>query len=238
MTVAISEQERLTLVHETGYWRVLIRPTVFEERRIPTLSACWRIVEEAKVRLRGWDYPHIDRHERIPGNDWIQSGSTFANHVELWRFFQSGQFLHHLSLREDRTPPGGSVGGNPAPIVTGEPRQLSVLSTLYSITEILVFARNLAYREVLEPAADITIELHGMEGRILTAPFDRDLHDRYQATTDVICWHETLPAATLLATATDLALDATVHVFERFGWEEPPRAVLAEDHRRLLERRL
>jgi hypothetical protein len=238
MTVAVSDQQRLDLVHETGYWRVLIRPTVFEERRIPRLSDCWRIIEEAKVRLRGWDYPHIDRRERGQGNDWIQSGSTFANHVELWRFFQSGQFVHHFGLREDRMPPGWGVGGNPVQVVSGQQRWLHVLSTLYTITEVLVFARNLAYRAVLEPAADITIELHGAEGRALAAPADRDLYGFYQATTDIICWHETLPAATLLATAPDLALDATVHVFERFGWEEPPRDTLAEDQRRLLERRL
>ena|SRR5215207_1389878 len=234
MTVAVSEQERLALIQQTGYWRVVMRPTVFEERRIRTLSDCWRILEGAKVRLRGWDYPHIDRDERGQGNDWIQSGSTFTNHVELWRFFQSGQFVHHFSLREDRTP----VGGNPAPTISGRQPQLSVLSTLYTVTEVLTFARNLAYREVLEPAADITIELHGMAGRVLTASFDRELHGHYEATTDLICWHETVPATALLATASDLALDATVHVFERFGWQDLPREVLAEDQRRLLERRL
>lgn len=239
MTLATTEQDRLALIRETGYWRVIIRPTIFEERRIPTIAECWRILEEAKVSLRGWDYPHLDRDDRGRSADSIQSGSTFGNHVEYWRFFQSGQFVHHFGFREDRVrPTWPGRWGNPAQIVSMQPRQLHVLSTLYTFTEILTFARNLAYRGVLEPVADITIELYELEGRVLTAPFDRDLDDRFRATTDRISWHVSLLATTLLASATDLALDATTHVFERFGWDDPPRTILAEDQRRLLERRL
>lgn len=49
------------------------------------------------MRLRGWDYPHVDPIGYIRGNDWIQSGSDFGNHVEIWRFYQSAQFAHQFA---------------------------------------------------------------------------------------------------------------------------------------------
>src|SRR5829696_6596341 len=98
MTTAVFETERrLAEIHDTGYWRVLIHPTVFEGSRIPTLADCWRIVEESRVSLRGWDYPHVDPAQQLRGDDWVQSGAAWANHVELWRFYQSGQFVHHFA---------------------------------------------------------------------------------------------------------------------------------------------
>jgi hypothetical protein len=238
MTAAVVEHERLAEIHETGYWRVIIRPTVFEERRIPKLSQCWRIVDESQVRLRGWYYPYIDRDERVLGGNWIQSGSKRANHVELWRFFQSGQFVHHRALPEDRDLSGGARNGQSFGVLPHEARIVSFLGLIYTMTEILVFARNLAFREALDPAADILIELHGVNGHSLWAPNGRFLGVRLMATADPICWHQTVPTATLLATADDLALDAIEHVLERFGWDDPPRRILAEEQQRLLERRL
>lgn len=39
-STTIELDERLAQIHETGYWRVAIRPTVFEEMRIDTLTQC------------------------------------------------------------------------------------------------------------------------------------------------------------------------------------------------------
>lgn len=238
MTVATETTERLlALVHDTGYWRVILHPTAFDARRIPSLKACWSIMEESRVRLRGWDYPHLDDRYRRRGSDWIESGSDFADQIEVWRFYQSGQFVHHFSVTEDREFPSlGWPRSQPSARVSG-PRQLSFVEVIYTLTEVLEFTRNLAYRQVLEPAATLRVELHGMEDRQLVAPSNRSLSKRYRSEIDVICWERTALGAELLALAPDFAVDAAQHIFERFGWDDAPRAMIERDQRWLLERR-
>ena len=65
-------QTILSKIRERGYWRVVIRPTSFEEKHIPEYSELFRIVERNAVRLAGWDYPHIDyKSQPERGNDWV-----------------------------------------------------------------------------------------------------------------------------------------------------------------------
>src|SRR6266508_5775344 len=98
-TTSVEWDQRLDRIHERGYWRVLIHPTVFDEHRIPSLSDCWRLIESAQVSLRGYlKYPTVDPQQRLDGKDWVQSGGEFTDGLELWRFFQSGQFVHHFSV--------------------------------------------------------------------------------------------------------------------------------------------
>ena len=238
MTAAVSETDALLArIHETGYWLVTIRPTTFTPRRIPTLRDCERIIENASVRLRGWDYPHVDRDGYVRGDDWIQSGSDYGNHVELWRFYQSGQFIHHLSMRHDRTPADPFMTARSGGTLRQEPPQLDFVDVLYSLTEVLAFARGLAHRDVLTPAGELRVELHGTAGRLLLGPPGRLMDSYCQAQIDPIVWSESQLAAVLIAEAPRLALEATVHVLERFNWSEPPRAVLEAEQRRFLDRR-
>lgn len=238
MTTAAIEQERLSLIHETGYWRIVIRPSVFDADRIPTHTQCWKVVEQANVRLRGWDYPHVDSSERVTEHDWIQSGSAFGGQAELWRFFQSGQFVHHRSCEEDREPPAFGMR-TLSPKVRERRLRLDALGALYTVTEVYEFARNLAYGEVLEPVSHITIELHGAAGRTLILPDDFRRGGRsLTSTAGVVSSEFTVLPVVLLATASELALDAAIHIFEQFGWHDPPRDLLAEEQRRLLEHRL
>jgi hypothetical protein len=237
-STAVDVTKRLAQIHETGYWRVVISPTVIEPKRIATLDDCWRIVEESQVSFRGRWYPELEAAERADGDDWIQSGIAWDDQLELWRFYQSGQFVHHSSVFEDRMPPTSPGGPRQVSPLSNEPRRLSFLEVLYSMTEILAFAQGLAYRKVLEPSANICIELHGMKGRKLVGYSARRLPGRYVADTDCIHWETTSPSVVILAISAELALEAAIHVFKRFGWEDPTPEMLKEDQRRLLEHRL
>ena len=89
-------------VLEGPHWRVNLRPSEYLPELIPTLSQCFEIIQQTKVHLRGWDYPHLSTRntERASGSNWIASWTPFMNHNEYWRFYQSGQFLHLFSVRE------------------------------------------------------------------------------------------------------------------------------------------
>lgn len=235
--LTVDEDQLLALIRETGWWRVVIHPTVFERRRIDSLTECWRIVEQSRVGQRGWDYPYVDRADQIFKEDWVQCGVAFGNFIELWRFFQSGQFVHQFAVTEDRED-SEFMNGNrgPSAIAAGS-RTLSFLNVLYTATEILEFARQLAHRAVLTPAAKIRIELNGMKGRKLTSPQYRRLAGNHTSQSDTICWEHTDQTAALIATAPRIALDATTHILERFTWENVPRQVLEEEQRRFYEKR-
>ena len=157
--------------------------------------------------------------------------------IELWRFYQSGQFVHQFAVTEDREDSWFMNGARGPGAIAQGPRTLSFLNVLYTLTEILEFSRRLAHSQILSPAASIRIELRGMKGRKLTAPQYRRLSGSYVSDSKTICWERTSEAAALIATAPNIALDATVHVLERFKWTDPPRRILEEEQRRFYEKR-
>src|SRR6266571_4616409 len=130
-------------IRSRGYWRVNVRPTVFIPERV-ALRELEAITRDSIVQLRGWDYPHFPREGVTRGNDFIEGATeaAFISHLEVWRLYQSGQFIHLFSMREDW------VEGTPLPglgnVKPGE--LLSLESTLYTITEIFLFAARLAQR--------------------------------------------------------------------------------------------
>ena len=226
---------RLSKIHSTGYWTVIIRPTKFSGKLIRSLSDCWRLVETSKVALRGWDYPHVNDRERDVGQDFIQSGIDWEEygHVELWRFHQSGQFVHHFAASEDyHQLPWSASDGKPE-------RYLLHVSALYTITEIYEFAARLAAKDILQPSAYVSISLGNMSGRELAGwGLDDMLPRGYSSQLDAIEVTDTFSPRTLLADSASLALDASLQVFERFAWLNAPHQVLADRQQEFLQRRL
>jgi len=231
-------EERLKKIQSKGYWRVNIRPTRFEQARIPTLAKCREIVRNSVVQLRGWDYPHLDPKETTNGEDWVESGCDFQGLIEYWRFYQSGQFVHHFAHREDYELDSKTLQRLSVSTPSSR-RYLSILSSLYRVTEIFEFAARLASKDVLSPAAEISIKLTGTEGRQLFfwEP-GRDLRRAYICRIREIPWSKTFPVHDLLAQANEFALDTTVAIFERFNWMEVPRGMFSEEQKKFLERRL
>src|SRR6266705_1094268 len=151
-------------IRSRGYWRVNVRPTVFIPERV-ALRKLEAITRDSIVQLRGWDYPHFPREGVTRGNDFIEGATeaAFISHLEVWRLYQSGQFIHLFSMREDW------VEGTPLPglgnVKPGE--LLSLESTLYTITEIFLFAARLAQRMALGPEIVVEYALHGLASRKL-----------------------------------------------------------------------
>lgn len=221
-------------IKSKGYWEVNIRPLKFEETRINSLDRCWDLMETCQVSLRGWPYPYVaqDHDRRQNGIDWIQSGVKFTEfgHIETWRLYQSGQFIHYLACNEDYYGPERISKG------------LSIVSTLYRITEIFEFAVRLAMQkqeQVLGSGARISITLFDMKGRELFfwKP-GRHLSLSYVCHIDEIPFKREFTDEELISGAHQTAIDATIHVFQRFNWNNIPRSVLDEDQQRLLEKRL
>jgi len=227
---------RLEKIKSKGYWHVNIRPIEFEERRIESLDRCWDVVESCSVYLRGWPYPYyprVDEREKASrDDDWVQSSIDFNGIVELWRFYQSGQFIHYFSCLEDYRI---NEAGIYKPMIAS--RGLSILSTLYRITEIYEFTTRLALKNVFQDAVQISIKLVGMKDRELfewnrMAPLKRISKD------DEIVIESRLSVLNLIASAHDEAINKTMEVYSHFGLTDYPRMLLSSDQKRLLEKRL
>lgn len=218
--------ELLEKIHSKGYWRVNIRPTAFEKERIGSLSKCREIVETCQVQLRGWYYPHIDKNGPTNGLDWIESTTDSMGNIECWRFYQSAQFVHHLAVQEDYE-------------LQAPPNYLSILNSLYLVTEVFEFAARLASKEVLSPAATISMGLFGaMERQLVSLDPARLLRGEHTSQIPEMTFTKTYEERQLLGHSTEFALDLVCWIFERFNWINIPREVFMEDQRKLLERRL
>src|SRR5436309_4044427 len=89
-------------VKDYPHWTVLFRPETYNPELIPSLTDCVRLVEKARVQLRGWDFPHLSNRDtdRSHGSNWTGSWASFEGQVEYWRLYQSGQFIHLAAVSE------------------------------------------------------------------------------------------------------------------------------------------
>lgn len=232
-------KERLSKIRSAGYWRINLRPTEYNSNRIGSLSECRDLVESSQVRLRGWYYPHIDEKEFVNGQNWVASGSDFGGSIEYWRLYQSGQFIHQFAMEEDYGLKESRRHELTEEFRTEAKGYLSILSTLYSITEIFEFTARMASKGIFVPGIELSIRLIDTEDRQLFF-WDklRTLNRAYKCTIPEILYGATFDRLKIMACAPELALDATRYIFERFNWSQVPMGILAEEQRKLLERRL
>lgn len=235
-------KERIEKIRSSAYWRVNIRPTTFKKDRIGSLSKVRQLVEQCSVKLRGWDYPHIDLEETKNEDDWVQSGIDWMGFIEYWRFYQSAQFIHYFSVYEDYQKvkerarstliKGLSTSEEPSGYI-------DILSTLYRITEIYEFAMRLAQKNILDSGVYISIQLCRIKNYrlFLWDPF-RSLNGIYISDTPKINLESTKGTEELLAKGHEEAINQTISLFERFNWIDPPREIMVEEQKKLLERRL
>ena len=226
------------------HWRVNIRQASYQAERVPSLTECIAVIEATKVRLRGWDYPHLSRKagQTGRGNDYIDSWTAFMGHLEYWRFFQSAQFLHLFAVREALEPQGAAKLkqtaiwhiGEPG-VVEAAPGFFSLLNVVYTVTEVFEFASRLCQRGVHEGTVIIDIRIRGARGFGIIPEADREWSEYYALGSDDVGHAWTIESADLVAATSQHALDATLWVFDRFGWPNPPREIIARDQEKFLK---
>lgn len=224
------------------YWRVNIRPSVYNKDKINSLSQIREMIEQCKVTLRGWYFPHIDYSRTTNGNDWVQSEYTSDDIIEFWRFYQSAQFVHYLSVYEDYTLK--AQGRKPTYLLArGEHESPSgyveILITLYRLTEIYEFAMRLAQKDVFGEGVYIHVTLAGIRNfQLFFFDSGRVLFDKYKSGIDEINLESKMSVQELLAKGHEEAIKQAIKIYERFNWLEPPKSIFIEEQKKLLERRL
>ncbi len=224
-------------IKSRGHWKVVFRPLRFEPTRIPSLPKCEELVEKASVSLRGWSYPHIPRRDGPSfGNDYVEGATDWGAFKELWRLYQSGQFVHLDSLKEDwmeEDPRFSDRRHEPGAV-------LEIINTVYTVTELFEFLSRLARPGIYEEGVEVSVGLYKTEGRMLHIfdPRRGPLHDEYRCRIPEIVFEQTLTEAVAIEKPKDTALDALLHFFHRFNWKTPPIDTIKADQEKLLKRQL
>ncbi|HOO89775.1 MAG TPA: hypothetical protein PLA74_03025 [Syntrophales bacterium] len=222
------------------HWRVNFRPENYSEEAIPTLSECFQIVEKNRVRLRGWDFPHLSNRdeERGHGAKWVASWSSFMSHLEYWRFYQSTQFLHLSSVREateerwrEKLQQQTAVHLSHIGHINWDevPGFISIMNFIFCATEIIEFAARLCQAEVYKGEVNISIQLNKIKGFVLTTDWNRAWSAYYAANEDSLGKTWAIDSGALIANSAQYSLDVVVWFFERFGWLNPSTEVLRKD---------
>jgi hypothetical protein len=215
MSIA-QEQAILDKIRTRGYWRVVIRPTSFEEDHIPDYADLFRIVEKNSVRLRGWAYPHIDyQNSPLRGADWVGQEFDRRDEIELWRLYMSGQFVHCFTLwgdwRDHSTDRPAEPGWKPG-------RFMLYVPTVYSLVEIFEFAARLALSPASAVSMHVEIDLKKLRGRrLMSTDIMAPLSGVY--ITQMPEWNYRWEGSQtdLIARPRELAAAAARDLFARFG---------------------
>lgn len=240
-------QSTLNKIKTRGYWQVELHPAQIQKNVVESVTKAKELVQTSSVHFRGWDYPHFPTQTRdhqdvyVGENDSIEGWIDWEHFKEVWRFYTNGQFIHLFGLREDWWEEHTWLNEND-PLKKIKPGTvLEVISTVYSLTEIYAFFSNLVQN--MPDVAEFTVEisLTGTKDRkLFVSDFMRaPLFGDYSCRLDKV----NLPKKTykrdeLIANYVDLAFDQIIYLFHRFNWEKPNIAVIKEDQKKLIERRM
>lgn len=166
--MAAEAQDVMSAIKQRGYWKIEIKPAVYR-RDMHTLGTLRNALASSQVRYRGWPYPHIGgmRGKTYNMDRCVESRIRWGEFAEVSRFYRSGRFVHHIGMVEDRHGAArmdGLVVEDPA---MPERRFLRARSALYYLTEMYLFASNLARREMLGSETVVDVTLYDQAGRIL-----------------------------------------------------------------------
>ena len=233
-------------VQEIPHWHVKLQSGTFNAELVESLTSCFSVIEKTKVRLGGWEYPYLnpERKYREQGNNWVGSWIDFVGHMEYWRLYQSGQFLHLFAVREcldshwhDKLD--ASIRQNLSHLqdfdwskVTG---YLDIQNLNSTISEIFEFAARLTQHGILEGTVAINIELRKSSGLLLATSAWRLWNIACRASEDTLGRTWNISADELVGNSAEFALNTTKWFLERFGWMDPNMDSMKKDQDRFLQ---
>lgn len=213
----------LDKIRSRGYWRVVLRPRNFNNLRIQDFSTLYPIIQKTSVQLGGWSFPFIhpgiepERHV-----DWISQESEWAHYLEAWRFYRSGQFVDYFGVWSDwRNQPPSSLSGN----TRRGGGSLGIKETMLRFTQICEFAARLAFTPAGGAQMQLAIAIRNIRDRRLWADSPSlypmivlPMAGPYTTSLNEFLHKIEVSRSDLVAQPRQLALEASLQLFQRFGW--------------------
>jgi len=223
----------LEKIKQRGYWKVKIRPLEYPKQKIGSLSILKEIIKQSQVSYRGWPFPLVK--EIVSGENYIWDGADWQNHIEYWRLYQSAQYLHYFSMREDWEDLvehffGGKIANPRKP-----GSNLEIISSLYTITEIFEFTSQLIKKAPFESGIKISIDLVGTNNRMLFFyDIRRSLNGDYICKIPNIIYEKEFSFDDFRINSKKYAIECCVYIFEKFNWDKIPSDFLVDEQKKFL----
>jgi hypothetical protein len=214
-------------IRSVGHWRVNFRPVAPLDPQL-SFQQCLELVRDNAVSIRGWDYPHLSNRQDDEGgwsrgDTFYESWCDWWGFYEFWRMYKSGQFLSFNALRED-TKEEGHLG------------TLSIIGTIYSVTEFVEFAYRLYRAGPYSEGVHISVELRNTAGRKLeVGPSRMPFFDRKETSAATIRLEKKISAARMRDDHQAVAIDLLIELFDYYGWN-PSRDQIAADQAKFYRR--
>ena len=205
-----------------GHTDVAIRPGPYDAERIGP-AALEMVLQEQTVRMRGWPLPYIDskavieRHGSFIGQD---VEPAVVPHLEAWRLFTSGQFLHRRALATDmRDSPMLKPTDDGA---TGAVALWDIVLYMVEVSELAArFAQVLRCKEV-----SFAVGLAGVAGRQLIAGDHREsIRPGLIVHRGILTTERQISTETLLANVRGTGISLAQGLLTQFGLDLPDTAL-------------
>ena len=210
----------LEKIRSGGYWNIAIHPNEFLPDRVDRVSKLYPILRKTSVKLRGWDFPHLNpMRDPRKENDWIEQEFGGEPFLEIWRFYQSGQFVDVSSVPYDWN---GSAFYKSGEII-------NVADSIIRLTEAFELAARLSLTEAGSLFMRIEITHANLASRCLDF---NGVREQYavrgcQSKKNVFSFDKEISQIELITEAKELALEPAAQLFRQFGWE--PHVSLLRD---------
>lgn len=219
----------LTKLKSRGYWQTEIRADQYDPQRVGITDLA-SIVRQKRVEFRGWDFPHLGPRGPQLYEDYVGQEANALGHVEAWRFYKSGQFVHFGAVRldwiEDHPTWSAQDKGQTKPHSS-----LSVEDTVALFQEIYRFAAGLASTAAWSESATVSVTLHGAAGRRMLSDHSRSHlvgERRSSESAEPIRHLRQLSREDALSNFQTAAFSGARDIFRRFGNWDPGDDVLRE----------
>lgn len=218
----------LDKVRSRGYWRFVIRPQTFREDRISDFALLYDLIQKNSVKLGGWEVPALNpRIEAAHGQDWVGQELDWSQYVELWRLYQSGQFVHYSGILSDwldqaawaKVSEDWKAG-----------TALHVPEVLFRLTGFFELAARLALSDAGDDAMHVEITASKLQRRALTEDVGTFSGFSRVRTTRMAEFPRRFDLArdALISRPRELALEVALELFKRFDWN--PSLELLQKH--------
>lgn len=225
--------EILDKIRSRGHWKVIVHPARFKKERVPSKAALLPILEKSKVRLWGWNFPFLDGYaeEIEDGPEWIGREVSFDPPVELWRFYQSGQFVQYSGMTTDWSKNVSTFSGWPSQWESDGVRHmlLDIREVMIRFMEIFEFASRLSSTEAGDDYMHLEIEVIGIENHLLRVSTNDkvDFFRGMVAPAEKIPFKYDLHMLDLKSNTRELALKPAAELLGLFNWN-PSLAILRD----------
>ncbi len=232
----MTARETVDQLKKRGHYRINFRPLTFNESAL-TLAQCKEFVEQNRVSLRGWDYPHFPSKDDglVVGENYYEGWTNWAGYKELWRLYQSEQFLFLRGLREDWADESIFQDQDIEALSS-----LSVIGSLvYELAEACEFLARLRRAGLYSSGVQLQIALVNVRERQLVIRDRRrmPLVREYKATLESIVFRKTLSAEEVIVGSPALAIESIRFILDRFGWHDPSEELVDNEVAEYLQRR-